>query len=74
MLDLNLAERKGFEPPIRLPVYRISSPAHSTTLPPLRVGLMDGIIAGFEDARWAFLAGLPAWHIIMALIWILKGW
>ena len=32
----DLAERVGFEPTIRLHVYRISSPAHSTTLPPLR--------------------------------------
>src|SRR5215470_14003781 len=30
-----LAEREGFEPPIRLPVCRISSAVHSTTLPPL---------------------------------------
>ena len=33
---LELAEREGFEPPIRLPVFRISSAARSTTLPPLR--------------------------------------
>src|SRR6266508_1219012 len=31
-----LAEREGFEPPIRLPVCRISSAVHSTTQPPLR--------------------------------------
>ncbi len=31
-----MAEREGFEPPIRLPVCRISSAVHSTTLPPLR--------------------------------------
>src|ERR1700720_4707703 len=30
-----VAEREGFEPPIRLPVCRISSAVHSTTLPPL---------------------------------------
>ena len=30
-----LAEREGFEPPIRLPVCRISSAVHSTALPPL---------------------------------------
>ena len=29
----NRAEDEGFKPPIRLPVYRISSPAHSVTLP-----------------------------------------
>lgn len=33
---LILAEKKGFEPLIRLPVYTISSRAHSTTLPLLR--------------------------------------
>ena len=31
-----LAERGGFEPPIPLRVYMISSHAHSTTLPPFR--------------------------------------
>src|SRR6266566_9637091 len=31
-----MAEREGFEPPIRLPVCRISSAVRSTTLPPLR--------------------------------------
>jgi site-specific DNA recombinase len=31
-----MAERVGFEPTLRLPVNRISSAAHSTTLPPLR--------------------------------------
>ena len=35
-LSLLLAEREGFEPPIRLPVCRISSAVLSTTLPPLR--------------------------------------
>jgi hypothetical protein len=35
-LDCQLAEREGFEPPIRLPVCRISSAVRSTTLPPLR--------------------------------------
>ena len=31
-----LAEGVGFEPTIRLTVYRISSPAHSTSLPPFQ--------------------------------------
>ena len=31
-----MAERVGFEPTVRLPVHRISSAAHSTSLPPLR--------------------------------------
>jgi hypothetical protein len=39
----DMAERGGFEPPIRLPVCRISSAVHSTTLPPLPV----------PDARWS---------------------
>ena len=34
--DVRMAERGGFEPPIRLHVCRISSAVHSTTLPPLR--------------------------------------
>ena len=33
---VGMAEREGFEPPIRLPVCRISSAVHSTTLPPLQ--------------------------------------
>jgi hypothetical protein len=33
-----VAEREGFEPPVRLRVLRISSAARSTTLPPLRGG------------------------------------
>ena len=37
MLKDHMAEREGFEPPIRLPVCRISSAVHSTTLPPLRI-------------------------------------
>jgi hypothetical protein len=35
-MECALAEREGFEPPIRLPVCRISSAVHSTTLPPLQ--------------------------------------
>ena len=31
-----MAEREGFEPPIELPLCRISSAVHSTTLPSLR--------------------------------------
>ncbi len=33
-----VAERVGFEPTIRLRVFRFSRPVHSTTLPPLRFG------------------------------------
>ncbi len=31
-----MAEREGFEPPVRFHVRLISSQVHSTTLPPLR--------------------------------------
>src|ERR1051326_5146757 len=42
-----VAEREGFEPPIRLPVCRISSAVHSTTLPPLRnENLWGRVVAG----------------------------
>ena len=40
-----LAERGGFEPPIELPLYWFSKPAHSTALPPL---LMDVPVGGGE--------------------------
>src|SRR5260370_9376660 len=43
-LNGGLAEREGFEPPIRLPVCRISSAVHSTALPPLR-GAERGVFA-----------------------------
>ena len=33
----------GFEPPIRLPVCRISSAVHSTTLPPLQTIAMTAV-------------------------------
>ena len=36
ILFIRMAEREGFEPPIRLPVCRISSAVLSTTQPPLR--------------------------------------
>ena len=32
----SVAEKEGFEPSVPLLVRRISSPVHSTTLPPLR--------------------------------------
>src|SRR5262245_23928015 len=35
--NIEMAEREGFEPPIRLPVCRISSAVLSTTQPPLQV-------------------------------------
>ena len=37
-----LAEREGFEPSVQLPVRRISSAVHSTTLPPLQGVIMCG--------------------------------
>ena len=36
MVKNSMAERQGFEPWIRLPVYYLSKVARSTTLPPLR--------------------------------------
>src|SRR4029077_17313210 len=45
-----LAERGGFEPPIRLPVCRISSAVRSTTLPPLRGGHLSNA-AGANKRR-----------------------
>ena len=44
-----MAEREGFEPPIRLPVCRISSAVLSTTQPPLR-GAEGGVLKP-RDAR-----------------------
>ena len=34
--QMSMAEREGFEPPIELPLCRISSAVHSTALPSLR--------------------------------------
>ena len=34
---LFMAERGGFEPPVRLHAQRFSRPPHSTALPPLRI-------------------------------------
>lgn len=35
-----MADEEGFEPPIPLRVYRISSAARSTTLPLIRIALL----------------------------------
>ncbi len=40
--DFGLAERAGFEPAIRFPVYTLSRRAPSTTRPPLRGACHDG--------------------------------
>ena len=37
--SVQLAERVGFEPTVRLPIRRISSAVLSTTQPPLRRGI-----------------------------------
>src|SRR5437762_14283717 len=50
-LDSVVAEREGFEPPIRLPVCRISSAVHSTSLAPLREAKKQLVIVVFSDAR-----------------------
>lgn len=51
-----MAERGGFEPPIRLHVCRISSAVHSTTLPPLRPDIRRE--AGSSGQGMQGLAGL----------------
>ena len=51
-----MAEREGFEPPIRLPVCRISSAVHSTTLPPLQTIALTAVFrfAGWgQHRRWS---------------------
>ena len=48
---LFLAETKGFEPLIRLPVYAISSRAHSTTLPRLRRSVIIQISFLFASVK-----------------------
>ena len=50
-----LAERVGFEPTVRSPVHRISSAAHSTTLPPLH-GANQGAAKGVPGRGSAPLA------------------
>src|SRR5215208_6240302 len=52
-LGQNLAERGRFELPIRLPVCRISSAVHSTTLPPLRMP-RSAVEAGWIAWRFGF--------------------
>lgn len=60
-----LAEREGFEPPIQLPVYLISSQTHSTTLPSLhifrQVKRVDALVASKSDIQNTFgvLSDLP---------------
>ena len=41
-----MAEREGFEPPVPLRALRISSATRSTTLPPLREGILNPWSAG----------------------------
>jgi gamma-glutamylcyclotransferase (GGCT)/AIG2-like uncharacterized protein YtfP len=64
-----MAEREGFEPPIELPLCRISSAVHSTTLPSLREidevpcrgpagrhgGAYDIAIDGSQHLLWPFI-------------------
>src|SRR5947209_3062576 len=47
-----LAEREGFEPPIRLPVCRISSAVLSTAQPPLRGAEGGGFRAPAREAKY----------------------
>ena|SRR6516165_497251 len=54
-----LAEREGFEPPIRLPVCRISSAVHSTTLPPLQTSNFNHLANPREEQNRKLA---PDWH------------
>ena len=52
LLTDGLAEREGFEPPIRLPVCRISSAVRSTTLPPLQtVAIGNNFVLGCKRGQ-----------------------
>jgi hypothetical protein len=57
-----LAEREGFEPPIRLPVCRISSAVLSTTQPPLRKRRQKiAVSAGYVSTTLRQNKGAPPW-------------
>jgi hypothetical protein len=51
-LDFDVAEREGFEPPIRLPVCRISSAVLSTTQPPLQAFANNSISSWRPELNW----------------------
>src|SRR5690242_280789 len=56
----SMAEREGFEPPIGLHLCRISSAVHSTTLPPLLEGQIEGRapVVGVSSRRgWLTIQG-----------------
>ena len=58
-----MAEREGFEPPVRLPVQLISSQPHSTTLPPLREVLPyykppSSLVRAGQGSRYSMDKGL----------------
>src|SRR5262245_57590735 len=54
-----LAEREGFEPPIRLPVCRISSAVLSTTQPPLQASVGRDISRRWPGTRQAACERFP---------------
>ena len=56
--SLILAEREGFEPPVRITVQQISSLPHSTTLPPLRGGA-DFITGRIDQAATLITSSPP---------------
>jgi hypothetical protein len=58
MLEMNLAEREGFEPPIRLPVCRISSAVLSTTQPPLHSSESNGFFRFATSVKGCLLSDL----------------
>ena len=53
-LSWALAERKGFEPLMPVTAYRISRPAHSTTLTPFHVKSIIANCVPFVNKLWLF--------------------
>mgnify|MGYP006912476480 CR=1 FL=1 len=47
-----IAEREGFEPPVQLPVHRISSAARSTT--PASLLVLRGCFSAFPSPKLSF--------------------
>jgi hypothetical protein len=63
LLDCQMAEREGFEPPIRLPVCRISSAVLSTTQPPLQKRRRKiAVSAGYVSAVTRRNKGVDSWR------------
>src|SRR6516164_5748010 len=61
-----LAEREGFEPPIRLPVCRISSAVLSTTQPPLQAIASTAVFDLHRVAKPPMVAKMVTNHLFPA--------